>query len=108
MNKSSSIFNESCKIEYNINNSSDHNAIKLNLGINKLITTSTLQNEGLIDNNIIKKNKKIINWSSFHAKDLYSYFVEDKLSKIKLNSLFKTDEIENFKRNIDTKRSVLL
>ena len=92
MNKSSSTFNESCKIEYNINNTSDHNAIKLNLGIKKLITTSTLENEGLIDNNIMKKNKKILNWSS-HAKDLYSFFVVDKFSKIKFNSLFKSDEI---------------
>jgi hypothetical protein len=29
------------------------------------------------------------------------YFVEDKLSKIQFNSIFKSDEIENFKKNIN-------
>jgi hypothetical protein len=101
MNKSSFIFNESCKIEYNINNTSDHNAIKLNLGINNLITISTVKNIGLNDNNIMKKKKKIFNLSSSHAKDLYVYFVEDELSKNQFNSIFKSDEIENFKKNIN-------
>ena len=44
----------------------------------------------------------IINWSSAYSNELYRFIVEDKLSKIKFNSIFKLEEIDNFKTNIDS------
>jgi hypothetical protein len=102
MNHSLNIVNKSCQIEYNINNTSDHNAMKLNLEVIGTILTSYNNKDSTQCNiNTLRRNKKIINWSSSKSNELYRFFVEDKLSKIKFNSIFKIDEIENFKSNID-------
>jgi hypothetical protein len=101
MNHSVNILNKICQIDYNINNTSDHNAIKLNLEMNILASTDK-EYSSQSNFNIMRRNKMIINWSSANSNKLYRFFVEDKLSNIKFNSIFKLEEIENFKSNIDS------
>ena len=86
------------RIDYNLINTSDHNAI----------TSIVLSNQSPFNCNIISssiienKNKKmIINWASSHANEIYNAILEKKLRKIKFKSTFLNHEIDEFKNDLD-------
>ena len=87
-------------IEHNINNTSDHNAIKIKL---QCISSKGNRTDYLtsINSTNFKRSKKIINWSSCHSKELYEFFLNDKLSNIRFNSCFTHENAANFKNNIN-------
>ncbi len=71
-----------------------------------ILASTDKENSSQSNFNTMRRNKKIINWSSANSNELYRFFVEDKLSKIKFNSIFKLEEIDNFKSNIDSVNDV--
>ena len=99
VDKNSNLHLYDSHIEYNLCNTSDHNAITANfhyLKNNRSFEFSC--NESLKSN---RRKKLVINWSSAHATDLYNYFLESKLRLIQFLNFSDENNLHDNNNKID-------
>ena len=102
IDKNSSMRIQNCHIEYNVENTSDHNSINANLQINKICSKNNLESPNAlqIDGNTFQNRSFRINWNSNIVVREFYNFLEVELQKIKINNIFQLDN------NVETRNKM--
>jgi hypothetical protein len=102
IDKKSSIGCQECFIEYNSENTSDHNSInaKLIISSNCYANKAKSSNNLKIDERYAQSIKYRINWNSDTVVGEFYNFFEVELEKIKVNNILNLDD------NVDTQNKV--
>jgi hypothetical protein len=103
IDKKSSISCKQCFIEYNNENTSDHNSINAKLNIVSNGSENKAQNKDNLtnDESNARNTKYRINWNSDMVVTEFYNFLEAELQKIKVNNIFNLDD------NVETQNKVV-